>query len=815
MASKQGNKQQSARSKKDPAHGRGGGGEEKRDQKLQAILMADSFSKTFHPLSWDMPKVLFPLVNVPMLEYTVEFLAQNGVEEIFIVCVSHADQIEEYVNVRKAGNWPENISVHCVRMSCLSAGDALRELDTRNLVRSDPFILISGDVVSNMDLKRAMAFHSERRKADSSAILTVVLKPVQKGAGSKPVLDDLVVALDKNTSQIVLFADKLKHSNARIPLEVLTDHPSLVLRTDLLDTHIDICSPELMLQFSDNFDYLDIRRDFIENEVINTELGMHIYGYILNSLPPLGLREYAARVQDPRTYHSICRDIVTRWVYPFVPDNGLMTPSSFRLVRGKRNVYIEEKVLIPSTSNVGEGVVLGSGTKIDPKNVTIGRSVVGRQCSIGAESIIIDSHLWSNVTIGENCVVRQALLANGVILKNGAEVGRGCILAAGVVVGENVKLPDFTRVSLTQVVDKGSESDDDEDWLGGKSSLSPQTESSPDLFQAMSDVSLGASGKGFVIVPPQSTSLDSDEEEGEEFNESGVGARLPKFDVLRASSMGCIEEEQQKRVRWRTMPPPDDDDDDSEGFSVEDEDALLTSFTRIVGDMVSSGFAEGHKSEDLTLEIKGLKFSQNRSFADCVRGIVQEMLAITLRVATTAAAAKAEGEASKNAVDVAFFTHLKKLFTSGGWGHSMLLPFIQESEDQQAVIETLENAATATVTGTGVEERGDGSGDGEDSSNLFRRFFSKIVAIMHDSELLTDEVLEDWVEERLSMQENEQIKQQQQQQQQQQHQQQQQQRLLRCLVLFKDATVQALVKWIQKPGEDSDEEDDDDDEEEE
>ena len=40
----------------------------------------DSFMKTFRPITWDSPKVLLPLVNVPMLEYTVEFLAQNGVE---------------------------------------------------------------------------------------------------------------------------------------------------------------------------------------------------------------------------------------------------------------------------------------------------------------------------------------------------------------------------------------------------------------------------------------------------------------------------------------------------------------------------------------------------------------------------------------------------------------------------------------------------------------------------------------------------------------------------------------------------------------
>ena len=104
---------------------------------------------------------------------------------------------------------------------------------------------------------------------------------------------------------------------------------------------MDICSPELIMQFSDNFDYQDIRKDFIQNEVINWELGMHVYGYILNSLPPYSLSEYAARVQDPRTYHSICRDIVTRWVYPFVPDARLLRDDDSTPVRGKRNVYKE------------------------------------------------------------------------------------------------------------------------------------------------------------------------------------------------------------------------------------------------------------------------------------------------------------------------------------------------------------------------------------------------------------------------------------------------------------------------------------------
>jgi translation initiation factor eIF-2B subunit epsilon len=69
----------------------------------------------------------------------------------------------------------------------------------------------------------------------------------------------------------------------------------MVIRTDLLDCNVDICSPEMMLQFSDNFDYQDIRKDFIKNEVVNWELGMHVYGYILNSHAPHGLNEYAGK----------------------------------------------------------------------------------------------------------------------------------------------------------------------------------------------------------------------------------------------------------------------------------------------------------------------------------------------------------------------------------------------------------------------------------------------------------------------------------------------------------------------------------------
>ena len=46
------------------------------------------------PSPWSVPRRFF-LINVPMIEYTLEFLASNGVEEVFVFCAR--EQIVEYI----------------------------------------------------------------------------------------------------------------------------------------------------------------------------------------------------------------------------------------------------------------------------------------------------------------------------------------------------------------------------------------------------------------------------------------------------------------------------------------------------------------------------------------------------------------------------------------------------------------------------------------------------------------------------------------------------------------------------------------------
>ena len=80
----------------------------------KAILLADSFTKTFHPVSLEQPKLLMPLVNVPMLEYSLEFLYQNKISHIFVFCAFHYKLINEYIINSK---WKSIMDIQIIQCS--------------------------------------------------------------------------------------------------------------------------------------------------------------------------------------------------------------------------------------------------------------------------------------------------------------------------------------------------------------------------------------------------------------------------------------------------------------------------------------------------------------------------------------------------------------------------------------------------------------------------------------------------------------------------------------------------------------------------
>ena len=459
---------------------------------LQAVLIADSFTSTFRPitLSSSTPRVLCPLNNVTLLDYSIEWLAGAGVEELLVLCVSgHAAVSAHIANRNSQTTTSTGMKVDCISdPNCSNAGDALRELDRRGLIRSDPFLLLhGGDVVTNVDIAPAIELHKARKKKDPSAMMTVLLKPIMNSSSSfqsptRSTLEDLVVGIDvskNDRNRILLFDSHPRRHSVSIPCSFFSSHSNITVRSDLLDTGIDICSPDVLARFSDEFDYRHVRKQFVANSVAEEDVGLQnkIYAHLLPS------HEYAARVQDLRTYHVISQDLLRRWVYPVVPDN---LPSGyerkFRYVLNRNYTYKEVKAsmrrgkkgtMIARQSTIGSGTLIGAHAQIK-EGCKVHKTVIGHNCTIQQNSKISNSHLWNNVYVHAGSTISYSILCDNVIIRQNAVIGKGCVIGAGCIIGEGVILPDFTRVTLEE---ENDDDDDDFDDFSSSSSNSSSSES--------------------------------------------------------------------------------------------------------------------------------------------------------------------------------------------------------------------------------------------------------------------------------------------------------------------------------------------------
>ncbi|OTA55145.1 nucleotide-diphospho-sugar transferase [Hypoxylon sp. EC38] len=420
------------------------GGDEKREDVLQAVLIADSFQTRFYPFSLEKPRCLLPLANTPLIEYSLEFLAMNGVQEVFIYCGNHHDQIERYIHDSRWSPTSRSCpfsSLEFIRVAdARSIGDFLRDLDKRNIIGGD-FVLVHGDLVANISLEEALAAHRARREANRDSCMTMVLREAGEGGHNtktKGITPAFII--DPN-------AKRCLHYEEIHPLQ--TDHyvtldPTILenreaeARTDLIDAEIDICTPDVLALWSESFDYELPRANFLHGVLKDWELnGKMIHTKIVKE-------GYSARVRNLQMYDAISRDILNGWTFPFAPECNLLPGQTYQLHAD--NVYREDDVEIEDGSEVLDSV-LGKDTHVGSGS-TVRNSVIGRNCKIGSNVRITDSFIWDDATINDGAVVEHAIIAErGVVGKN-AVVHEGSLVSFGVQLGDKTDVKPATMLSL-------------------------------------------------------------------------------------------------------------------------------------------------------------------------------------------------------------------------------------------------------------------------------------------------------------------------------------------------------------------------------
>ena len=473
-----------------------------------AVLLADSFSCHFSPITLESPKVLQRLVNTAMIDYTLEWLVINGIETVYITCCAFADQIKRHLEEAGYISSNKRKSLHIeliVSTDCRSVGDAMRLLDHKDLLKSD-FVLVSGDVVTNMDLRSALDTHQKRRIKDKMAIMTMVLKGGMQGS-HRLRLGDLgaLTVMDEEDNRLLKFEERRDENadyvggagNVNVPLDagLFDGRRSVTVRTDLIDTGIYICSHEVLMLFSDNFDYQNIRKDFVAGVLSEEELGNKLYVHEVGD-------RYATRVRNVRCYAAVTKDIIGRWTFPFVPDgnlfsatvggvrgdiggaagsmaarklellsldrhNSLHLSSSTQYSFSKGIVYMDNGVSVARSAKIQHSVCVGRGSAIGPGAI-IRDSVIGKNCRIGEGVEIVGCVLGDDVMVHRGVKIQDSLICDGVVINQRSVVQPNCILSYNVVIDSNVVVPEASRISLAKPVadcrlDVGSDDEIDDD----------------------------------------------------------------------------------------------------------------------------------------------------------------------------------------------------------------------------------------------------------------------------------------------------------------------------------------------------------------
>jgi len=152
---------------------------------MKAMVLAAGLGTRLRPLTNDRPKALVEVAGRTLLEITLVRLREFGVREVIINVHHFADMVVEYL--KKNHNFGMRIEISREDV-LLDTGGGLKKAAWFFLEegQESPFILHNVDVISTIDLRRMMQFHTENQ-----AFATLAVQ-------------------DRQTSRYLLFDDQLQ-----------------------------------------------------------------------------------------------------------------------------------------------------------------------------------------------------------------------------------------------------------------------------------------------------------------------------------------------------------------------------------------------------------------------------------------------------------------------------------------------------------------------------------------------------------------------------------------------------------------------------
>jgi mannose-1-phosphate guanylyltransferase len=380
---------------------------------MKACIMCGGKGTRLRPLTFDRPKPTIPILNRPSVVHLVEHLATEGFNEIVITIGYKGNDIQDALGDGSIFG----VHIDYVRDK-IKHGTAGSIKNAQSLLKDEPFIVIGGDHVMDLNLREFYRFHEK-----NDVYLTIGLLPIEDpkeyGIADMDVFNRIHRFLEKPGSGDIF--------------------------SNLASTGIYVCEPDILELIPSSTKY-DFAKDLFPKLM---QMGEKINGYLV--------RGHWTDIGNSAAYRQACK-----WKLEKLPGTKITGNLNIKDARILGPVDIEGGVSIGSDSALVGPIMIGENTSIGNQVLIGPYTSIGSNCVIKDGSRILSAIIFDDVKINRNTSI------SGAIIDNSTKIGNKCLLETGTVIGPRVILEDnvtiHSNVSLWPelTISKGSEVTDTE-----------------------------------------------------------------------------------------------------------------------------------------------------------------------------------------------------------------------------------------------------------------------------------------------------------------------------------------------------------------
>jgi NDP-sugar pyrophosphorylase family protein len=344
---------------------------------MKAMVLAAGKGTRLLPLTSEVPKPMAPVAGKPVIQHIFELLAESGIEEVH-VNVHHL--AEAFLGFYEEKTWVDGMAVNFTQEIELmgTAGGVKRICGHFD----ETFAVIMGDALTDVDVRKVVAFHKER-----GALATLALMRV------KDTSQYGVVELDAD-GNILAFQEKPD------PREAVST---------LANTGIYILEPGVLEYVPENA-FFDFARDVFPCLLA---AGERFVGYEGDF--------YWSDIGTLQAYRQAQRDVLLGKVRVRIPGE-----------RRAEGLWVDRCAWVHPTANLEGMAVVGPDAVVGP-GVTLGDDVtVGSGCRIRPGATIRRSILLPDSYVGDEAYLEGCIVGPGYTVRSGERVrDRALVQVAG------------------------------------------------------------------------------------------------------------------------------------------------------------------------------------------------------------------------------------------------------------------------------------------------------------------------------------------------------------------------------------------------